>query len=144
MGNEFRSISEWQTTVYGTAKEKGWWPKPICGARADSQSDMEPVDVDYDFVATKICLMHSELSEALEAVRIGKFRMYTEEGPLVRTEGGKIVEHYKPEGMVAELADVVIRAMDLCEALGISLEDAILHKAMYNKTRPFRHGGKAV
>ena len=144
MGHGQKSISDWQEDVYKTAEDKGWWPKPACAVKADNVAQLEPQNVDYEFVATKICLMHSELAEALEAVRVGKFRMYTEEGPFVRTEGGKIVEHYKPEGMAAEFADVVIRIMDLCEAMGISLEDAVLHKAAYNKTRTHRHGGKAI
>lgn len=144
MGLGQKSISDWQTEVYETAESKGWWPKPPCLVKADNPNSVDPQEVDHEFVATKICLMHSELSEALEAVREGKFRMYTEDGRFVRSEGNKIVERFKPEGMVTELADVVIRIMDLCEAMGISLEDAILHKAAYNKTRGHRHGGKTL
>jgi NTP pyrophosphatase (non-canonical NTP hydrolase) len=41
-----------------------------------------------------------------------------------------------------ELADIVIRAMDTAEQLGVNLGRAVARKAAYNRTRPYRHGGK--
>jgi NTP pyrophosphatase (non-canonical NTP hydrolase) len=67
-----------------------------------------------------ICLMHCELSEAAEAYR--------------NSEGD--------DRIVEELADVVIRIFDLCGSRGWNLEKAVRTKMEYNKTRPYRHGGK--
>lgn len=67
-----------------------------------------------------ICLMHCELSEAAEAYR--------------KKEGD--------DHIVEELADVVIRIFDLCGSRGWNLERAITDKMEFNKTRPYRHGGK--
>lgn len=50
----------------------------------------------------------------------------------------------KPEGVPSELADVVIRIADMCGLYGIDLEAAIIEKMAYNKSRPYRHGGKAL
>lgn len=75
-----------------------------------------------------IALIHSEISEALESKRNG-------EGPIVFTED-------KPDGWAIELADAVIRIMDLFVREGLSLGECIQIKHNYNKSRPYRHGGK--
>lgn len=84
-----------------------------------------------------IALIHSEASEALEEYRKGKkpTETYYE-----RDKNG--VE--KPEGIPVELADIVIRIAALCAQEGIDLNDAIVEKLAYNKTRGVRHGGKVI
>jgi NTP pyrophosphatase (non-canonical NTP hydrolase) len=72
--------------------------------------------------------MHSELSEALEAVRIGNPR------------SGKIGPDF--DQFTEELADCVIRIFDECHQEGKDIGGAILAKMAYNRTRPHRHGGK--
>ena len=123
------SITDWQKKVYQTAIDHGWWDRPACEKKAELPST-EPQGVDYHLVATKIALMHSELSEALEFLRTGNFCTYIKEG--------------KPEGVVVELADVVIRIMDLCGGLGLDLEEALMMKSDFNETRPHKHGGKVI
>jgi NTP pyrophosphatase (non-canonical NTP hydrolase) len=78
-------------------------------------------------VESRLCLIHSEVSEALEAYREG--RILTEKN-----------EKGKPEGMASELADVVIRICDFAGHLGIDLAHEIRIKSDYNETRPHKHG----
>lgn len=84
-------------------------------------------------VPTRIALIHSELSEALEEHRNGHpaHELY------FGLDG-------KPEGVPAEMADVLIRVFDFCGALNIDIEAAVEGKMEYNKGRTFMHGGKLL
>jgi NTP pyrophosphatase (non-canonical NTP hydrolase) len=116
-------INEMVSKAHEAARSKGWWDQ--YGELFGDQYNLSP-----DEIAAKLCLIHSEVSEALEAVRGDAMDLYEENG--------------KPEGLPAELADVLIRIGDLCGALGIDLEEAVSAKMAYNLTRTHRHGGKAL
>lgn len=79
-----------------------------------------------------VALCHSELSEALEAHRNGE--------PLFHVVDGK------PEGEATEMVDCVIRIMDWfgSGAAGVDMETVLRAKFLYNKGRPWRHGGKRL
>lgn len=78
-------------------------------------------------------LIHSEVSEATEAVRIGQ------EGNCVySTEKGK------PEGELIELADIILRTSEYAISRGYNLSQAVLLKNAYNQTREYRNGGKKL
>lgn len=68
-----------------------------------------------------LALIHSEVSEALEAFRKNDRKNFDE-----------------------ELADILIRVLDCAAGLDIDLDKAIREKLDYNKTRGYRHGGKRV
>lgn len=48
----------------------------------------------------------------------------------------------KPEGVASELADIVIRVINLAHLLGIDMRSAIVQKMAYNWRRSRKHGGK--
>lgn len=107
------TITEWVAECHGLAVEKGWYDD---GGRN---------------VGEALMLVVTEIAEAMEEIRKGGPRNQVHEG-----EGGK------PEGFPIELADAVIRIMDLCGAMRIDLENAIDKKHTFNKSRPYRHGSK--
>lgn len=105
-------INDLAKDIHENAVEHGWW---------DEERGFPEI----------LALIHSEVSEALEEYRNGH----------APTES-YFSENGKPEGIPFELADVVIRVFDYCGRAGIDIESAIAQKHEYNKTRPYRHGGK--
>lgn len=108
------SVNEFASEVHENAKNHGWW------------------DEERRF-GELIALCHCELSEALEQYRKGQ--------PIVGTYNG---EDGKPEGIPVELADVILRILDMCGRYGIDIGAAIAEKHEYNKTRPYKHGGRVI
>jgi NTP pyrophosphatase (non-canonical NTP hydrolase) len=100
METKMSMMRAYQREIHQNAIDHGWWDTP----RA---------------LPELLCLIHSEVSEALEVYR--------------GAHNGTIGE---------EMADIVIRVMDLCEAYNIDLEEEIMRKHAINKTRLYRHGGK--
>lgn len=114
------TITQYVEMAYETACAKGWWKDPRRKAEL-------------------IALMHSELSEALEEIRNPE----TQDGTLHSIYYAN-TDSNKPEGEVVELADVLIRIFDYCGHFKLPLEEALRLKMAYNKTRSYRHGGKAL
>lgn len=121
------TISQISKEVHQNAVNHGWW-----------------VGANRSF-GELIALIHSELSEALEEYRDGhepNEKYYSGNAGLTNKSPLDIC--YKPEGIPSELADVVIRVFDMAEHYGIDIEAAILEKHEFNKSRPYRHGGKKI
>jgi NTP pyrophosphatase (non-canonical NTP hydrolase) len=80
--------------------------------------------------------MHSELSEALEAIR-------SKDGfpdrPNLGAASDKIPEFL---GIEEEYADCIIRIMDHAAARGLRVGPALVTKMFFNEGRAYRHGDK--
>lgn len=48
----------------------------------------------------------------------------------------------KPEGIPIELADIILRVLDIAGGFGIDIEEALRLKHAHNAHRPYLHGGK--
>ena len=94
--------------LHEIAREKGFWDG----------------EYTYDKVGNKLALVHSEVTEVLEAIRKNK----------------------GSEAVVEEMADVIIRLLDIYaamrneEAVLHSLDEVLENKININKERPKLHG----
>lgn len=62
----------------------------------------------------------------------------------LETDMSKWEPEDKLEGAAVEMADCLIRILDLAGAMGWDLETIVARKCAYNELRPYRHGGKAL
>lgn len=92
-------------------------------------------------VGEDIALLHSEVSEMLEAFRDWGLEDQTAE-PIRSWQGPEWLA--KPEGFGSEAADVLIRLLDTCRRRGVDLEYEVQRKLAYNAKRGHRHGGKRL
>ena len=111
-----KTLNKLAEECYQRAKKNGWY---------DGKESTFP---------EKLCLIHSEVSEALEEFRNGKGldEVYFVDG------------NDKPEGIPIELADILIRVFDLCGRYDIDIGKAVLDKLIYNEQRSYRHGNKKL
>lgn len=93
--------------AHKTASDAGWYKNPETG---------ETIERNFGEV---VALMHSELSEALEADRKG-----LKDDKLPHRDGREV-----------EFADCLIRIFDTAEALGLDLAGALIEKNRFNRER---------
>lgn len=92
---------------HGNAHGRGWWVDPVTGEEKDRN------------IGELLCLVHSEISEAMEGAR------------------KNLQDPHLPQysNMNVELADAVIRIFDIAGAQGVNLGEIIAAKLTYNATR---------
>lgn len=100
-------INQAVAVCHKAASDSGWWTDLRTGERLPPN------------VPTKLMLVVSELSEAMEADR------------------KNLMDSHLPErsGIEVELADAVIRIFDLAGRLDLDLGGAVVDKLAYNKAR---------
>ena len=106
-----KTLNEWSQSFHKTAVEKGFW---------DNYDDAP-----NEFICTKLALIHSEVTEVLEAIRKNK----------------------SEEEVMAEFADILIRTLDLVSGMNEryfkeyqSIDLAVRLKTEKNSDRPRLHG----
>ena len=96
-------------------------------------------------LAEMLCLIHSEVSEALEADRESKYCEQDLKQILEIEDDIKFQQNFEESiknTFEDELADVLIRVLDLAAYKNIDLEAHITSKMRYNALRKQKHGKK--
>lgn len=135
------SLTALAKEIHRNAVDHGWW---------DDERTFGDI----------IALCHSELSEALEEYRAKRPFLWfaCKEGepnqpcdPADETDcfqfGHEAECQYrdkKPEGIAVEMIDCIIRILDWCGRHDIDVDTILAMKHEYNKSRPYRHGGKQL
>ena len=134
-------LNELRDKVYINAKNHGFY-------------DNEKVNI-----PEKLMLIVSELGEAMEAYRnehysdISTFERHIDKKQIERYKKIKYLndkddgfdimfESYIKDGMQDEIADTIIRLLDLCGYMNIDIDKHIELKMKYNESRPYKHGKK--
>lgn len=118
-------LNELSKKIYEANKEKGFWDKERN-------------------VGELLMLVTSELGEAMEAHRKGKFanwKLYEAVDQTNRPNHDAFSFHNTiKDTFEDEIADAVIRLLDLSAGLNIDIEKHIEAKLKYNVSRPKLHG----
>lgn len=109
------SIKQLTKLVHDINVKSGWWTDINTGESLESKQGEQP----KRNVPEMLCLVHSEVSEAMEGFR------------------KNLMDDKLPHRQMleVELADAVIRILDMCGGLGLDLEGAIFEKLTYNAQR---------
>lgn len=99
-------------------------------------------------IGEMLCLVHSEVSEALEADRKSKYTNIPEKLWVEIEEQPNDAKFRKAflynikDTFEDEIADAMIRLMDLAAYKGIDIERHIRAKVRFNSLRKYKHGKK--
>jgi hypothetical protein len=111
------AIEEMQGEIHQDNVDRGWWNEISTASKVYPEG--EPTPKTTRVFLEKCALIHSEVSEAVEGKRKGLMDDHLPHRPMEEVE----------------LADTIIRILDLSGAFGLDVAGAIFEKLEYNKTR---------
>lgn len=118
----FQALNMLADGIHKDNLEKGFWEDEDAVLRETELKNKAAVQKAFN--GQRLALMHSELSEALEADR--------------RNLMDDKLTQFK--GLDVELADCLIRILDYCGRHQINVGEITARKLAYNRTRPHKHG----
>jgi hypothetical protein len=111
-------INKMVDSIHGENVNAGWWTDLRSGIDL-AQECRDGTRLGKALVGEKLCLVHSEVSEAMEGHRKGLMDDKLPHRPMIEVE----------------LADALIRIFDLAGALHLDLGGAVVEKREFNSTR---------
>lgn len=118
-------LNELSKEIHKNAVNKGFW--------------------ESENIAEKMMLVVTEIAEAVEAHRSNNFCSLNEEEFIKMLVSNKdyfniMFEKNIKDTMFDEIADTIIRLLDICGFMNINIEKHIEMKMRYNKSREYKHG----
>lgn len=123
-----QNLTELAKEINKDVRKKGSWNSMHLAINiAEEDGGTSTKDIKDAFIAQKLALVHTEVSEAVEALR---------------KDGYESNEYglFEKDSFSDELADSIIRILDLCGELNIDIQKQINWKLEKNKQREFMHG----
>ena len=121
------TLNQLARLVHTAAVDQGAWDDVAC--RPDEKD-----------LAFRLALIYGEVGQALGALLSGAADRTEENGRVVSKLDPTAIPYVasgQPEGFLAELADVVLRVLDVCGACGFDIDGMVALKATYAEA----HGG---
>jgi len=125
-------INDIMYEAYTNAVSKGFYDCKNCRGKGCDPCNYTGTELNMN-IPERLMLCVSELGEAMEAHRKNKFSH-----DIVENDK-KYFEKNIKDTFEDEMADVIIRVLDLCHYMKIDIESHIRAKMDYNKTRPKFH-----
>lgn len=131
---EVRSLNQWRDLIVARNRAKGFRDQMVESLTPEQAKG--PIGRLVQ-AATMVANQHSETSEFWEAFRKGRL-----DKPCDKEEEMKALGLEPLTYAEEEVADIIIRALDLAEAHGVDVDRAMAIKHAYNTTREHLHGDK--
>jgi NTP pyrophosphatase (non-canonical NTP hydrolase) len=130
------TINDLSKEIFDRNLEVGWWESKDAREMTDTLIHGHALTKPQaTLIASKLALCHSELSEALEGMRKGLNDDHLPHRPMIEVE----------------LADTIIRILDLSGFMNLDIGGALIEKMAYNQKRQdhkkenrMSQGGKTI
>lgn len=144
--DKFQALNKLSGEVYQNAVDHGFYDAEHKIAEAAGGDIYKHEILQHLVFGQRVALIHSELSEALEADRLNRFstRVGAAKDALSRNDEAfeDIFRSCIKDTLEDEIADALIRILDLCAANNIDIGTHVWLKMAYNAKRPKMHGKK--
>ena len=124
------NLTKLSKEINKNVRNKGFWNNMDFAIQM-TQNQVRVIGLDKHvkdaFISQKLALVHTEISEAMEATRIDG---YENNGYGINIK----------DSFADELADSIIRILDICGELNIDIQEQIDWKLDKNKSREYMHG----
>lgn len=141
--DKFEALNALAREIYKNAVNHGFYDAELQMTETVDGNLSDSTILQQLFFGQRIALIHSELSEALEADRINRYTKNLKKVESMLAPNDVFMEAFRKDikdSVEDEIADALIRILDLCASRGIDIGSHVRLKMVYNENRPRLHG----